>query len=429
VHRAAQTAVLVVAATAALVAAGPASAQISTITAINRARESTAAAHAPQAPGIARVTGSYDTAGVLSIDVAFRHPLTALQASHQYAWTVLLSLGTAVSATDPRAGCRTTLAAEIGIADGLASTVTTTGAPAIPVSASVSASGARIAVGSPAIAGRSVACLTALMVGRVHASATAPGARIDANCGCTYVATVTDRLRDGSGDPVAWFDGLRPAPQGPPIAGPTGRVAWIATVVVPTTARRRPGAGGAPIAHVAAASTVDGGPQALLVLAARRDAAGALWLDVRLPIRPNTANGWIPADDATLATTPWRIVVSLRARTLTILRAGHRIARIRVVIGKPATPTPRGLFAVAAIVRQVNPNGFLGPYALHLTAHSNVLDNFGGGPGRVAIHGRGGASLRDPLGSARSHGCVRITSSWVAYLAARVPRGTPVLVG
>ena len=82
VHRAARTAVLVVAATVALVAAGTASAQISTITAINRARESTAAAHAPQAPGIARVTGSYDTAGVLSIDVAFRHPLTALQASH-----------------------------------------------------------------------------------------------------------------------------------------------------------------------------------------------------------------------------------------------------------------------------------------------------------------------------------------------------------
>ena len=99
------------------------------------------------------------------------------------------------------------------------------------------------------------------------------------------------------------------------------------------------------------------------------------------------------------------------------------------MIGKPATPTPRGLFAVAAIVPQTDPNGFLGPDALHLTAHSNVLDNYGGGPGRVAIHGRSGASLADPLGSARSHGCVRIDNNWVTYLAAHVPRGTPVLIG
>ena len=272
------------------------------------------------------MSGSYDTAGVLSLAVAFRHPLTTLHASQQYAWTIALELGSAVSATDPRAGCRTSLTAEIGIGDGLASTVTPAGSPAIPVGASISATGARLAIGSSALAGRSVACLTALMVGRVRVSAATPGARIDTTCGRAYVDTIADRLRDATGDPVAWFDGLRPAPQGPPIAGPTARVAWIATVVVPTTARRRPDAG-ATVAHVSTASTIDGGPQALLVLAARRDATGALWLDVRLPIRPNTANGWIPADDATLAPTPWRIVVSLRARTLTILRAGHRIAR------------------------------------------------------------------------------------------------------
>ena len=65
---------------------------------------------------------------------------------------------------------------------------------------------------------------------------------------------------------------------------------------------------------------------------------------------------------------------------------------------------------------------------LHLTAHSNVLEDYGGDPGRVAIHGRGGASLRDPLGSARSHGCIRIDNRWIRWMARTLRPGTRVLV-
>jgi lipoprotein-anchoring transpeptidase ErfK/SrfK len=43
-------------------------------------------------------------------------------------------------------------------------------------------------------------------------------------------------------------------------------------------------------------------------------------------------------------------------------------------------------------------------------------------------YGGGGASLGDPLGSARSHGCVRITNRAVAWLARRVRLGTPVQI-
>ncbi|MGB0119870.1 MAG: L,D-transpeptidase [Solirubrobacterales bacterium] len=100
----------------------------------------------------------------------------------------------------------------------------------------------------------------------------------------------------------------------------------------------------------------------------------------------------------------------------------------RAVAGAPATPTPRGLFAIYERVRQPDPSGFLGPFALHLTAHSNVLDNYGGGPGRVAIHGRGAESLADPLGSARSHGCIRIGNGRIVAMAKMLPLGTPVLV-
>ena len=57
-----------------------------------------------------------------------------------------------------------------------------------------------------------------------------------------------------------------------------------------------------------------------------------------------------------------------------------------------------------------------------------MLEDYGGGPGRVAIHGRAGASLLDPLGTARSHGCIRIDNVHVSWMASHLPVGTPVQV-
>ena len=57
-----------------------------------------------------------------------------------------------------------------------------------------------------------------------------------------------------------------------------------------------------------------------------------------------------------------------------------------------------------------------------------MLDDYGGGPGRVAIHGRGGSSLADPLGSARSHGCIRVDNAAVRLLARVLAPGVPVVV-
>jgi lipoprotein-anchoring transpeptidase ErfK/SrfK len=59
-----------------------------------------------------------------------------------------------------------------------------------------------------------------------------------------------------------------------------------------------------------------------------------------------------------------------------------------------------------------------------------VLARYDGGDGRVALHGRGGASLRDPLGSARSHGCVRLENTAIDWLVRAISSarlaGTPV---
>jgi lipoprotein-anchoring transpeptidase ErfK/SrfK len=102
-----------------------------------------------------------------------------------------------------------------------------------------------------------------------------------------------------------------------------------------------------------------------------------------------------------------------------------------VVVGAPSTPTPRGLFAVAGVWKS-RPGSFVGSWVLALTAHSDVLQHFDGGDGRVALHGRGGASLLDPLGTAASHGCVRLANRAISWLVREIGRarlpGTPVAI-
>ena len=170
---------------------------------------------------------------------------------------------------------------------------------------------------------------------------------------------------------------------------------------------------------------------ALLVLRAAPDREGRCWLRVRLPARPNNASAWVSADRVLPRPTRWRIVVAPGARTISVYHEGDLRRRFRVVVGMPGTPTPRGLFSIVDVWRW-NPADFLGSYILPLTAHSNVLQEFGGGDGRVGIHGRGGASLLDPLGSARSHGCIRLSNKAVNWIVRKVGAhglpGVPVRV-
>ena len=219
--------------------------------------------------------------------------------------------------------------------------------------------------------------------------------------------------------------GAPAAARGADPLSPTARSAHLAQVVFPTQVRSRPGAGDRG-ERLRTEARWGGGPVRLLVLRSGRDDRERRWVRVRLPDRPNDRAGWILADHTRITTTPWRVVVSTRRRTVTVRRAGTLVRRFRAVVGASGTPTPRGRFAISERIRQ--PPGVLGPWALHLTAHSDVLDDYGGGKGRVAIHGRSGALLADPLGSARSHGCVRVDNAQIAWLAQRAVEGTPVQI-
>lgn len=163
----------------------------------------------------------------------------------------------------------------------------------------------------------------------------------------------------------------------------------------------------------------------LRVMSTKTDAQGRDWYQVLLPTRPNGSTGWVRADRVHTRWTSYRIQVSTRTRKLQLLQDDRVVLRTRVVVGKPSTPTPAGNFAIYA--RYSARGTPLAPRVMELTAHSNVLHEYSGGPGRIAIHGMAGPLLA-PVGTALSHGCIRVAARPLNRLARLVPLGTPVRV-
>ncbi len=154
-------------------------------------------------------------------------------------------------------------------------------------------------------------------------------------------------------------------------------------------------------------------------------ADGVRWLQVMLPGRPNSSKGWITEHATRGVLTEWHIVVNLGARRIKVYREGHVMRTLRAVVGKPSTPTPTGQFFVEETLRMSagEPGG---PFALALSARSNALQEFEGGPGQIALHGRD--NLGGTLGAAESHGCVRLATADIDWLSTRIGPGTPVTI-
>lgn len=110
---------------------------------------------------------------------------------------------------------------------------------------------------------------------------------------------------------------------------------------------------------------------------------------------------------------------------MTVYDQGRPVRVFKAVVGKAATPTPRGKFFVEEAVR-MRPGDVGAAFALALSARSSVLRQFGGGPGQIALHGR--TNVGGVLGSAVSHGCVRLASAAIRWLAYRIGPGVPVTI-
>jgi lipoprotein-anchoring transpeptidase ErfK/SrfK len=150
------------------------------------------------------------------------------------------------------------------------------------------------------------------------------------------------------------------------------------------------------------------------------------WLHALLPIRPNGTSGWVRDTDVTLGNSPYKITVDLAQHHLWLTKDGQPVIDSAVVIGRPNTPTPTGTFYITDPVDlRSSPNGAYGAFALGLSGFSNVLFEFNGGPGQIAIHG---TPNPDQLGQDISNGCVRVPNDVIVQIAAQAPLGTPVVI-
>ncbi len=238
----------------------------------------------------------------------------------------------------------------------------------------------------------------------------------------------------------ARFPGLRPGIAGlaaaaallgpadalaaPAATAPTGAHPYV-ILLHSRVARTEPTVTAPRVENVAARRPLTGVRTVLPVLAERRDGEGRAWAQVRLPGRPNQHTGWIRTTQTRRGTTGWQLTVDLSAREVTATFAGRTVRRFRAIVGAPSTPTPRGSYFVEESVALAGTDAGA-PYALATSARSQVFQEFAGGPGQIALHGTG--NLPGRLGTASSHGCLRLSPGAITWLARRVGRGVPLLI-
>jgi lipoprotein-anchoring transpeptidase ErfK/SrfK len=152
-------------------------------------------------------------------------------------------------------------------------------------------------------------------------------------------------------------------------------------------------------------------------------ANGTEWVKVRVVRRPRDVDTWIPAWATRHRWIRWHLVADLSSRKMRVYRAGELVKHFRVVVGAPGTPTPAGHFYIVDHMRLHN-NWAHGVWALATSAYSAKLKHFDGGNGVVALHGRGFLTAR--VGTAASHGCIRLNDRDVAWMAKHIPNGTRI---
>jgi lipoprotein-anchoring transpeptidase ErfK/SrfK len=199
----------------------------------------------------------------------------------------------------------------------------------------------------------------------------------------------------------------------------------LAILLKPHTVRSAPRPRAARVASVRAWRPITGGQTVLPVIGHSTTTGGVHWLKVRVPGRPNGRKGWVAQRGTVLTTTSWHVVARTSSRRVRVYRRGRLVRSFAAIMGKRSTPTPHGKFFVEESVRML-PGSAGAPFALALSARSNALQEFEGGPGQIAMHGV--ANLGGTLGTSISHGCVRLANRSIRWMAARISPGAPVTI-
>jgi len=190
-------------------------------------------------------------------------------------------------------------------------------------------------------------------------------------------------------------------------------------------ARTKPNAQAGRIEYVSSRRPLTRARTVLPVLRRAGGSAGHSWALVGLPGRPNGHRGWISTHRTRGTSTEWHIRVKLSARQVTVYHDGRVRRRFPAVVGKPSTPTPKGEFFVEEALALSSYDAG-GPFALATSARSRVLHEFEGGPGQIGIHGTD--NLSGSPGTAVSHGCIRLDTHAITWMARRIGSGVPLTI-
>jgi lipoprotein-anchoring transpeptidase ErfK/SrfK len=156
----------------------------------------------------------------------------------------------------------------------------------------------------------------------------------------------------------------------------------------------------------------------------RVERAGALWVEVGLPVLPNGSTGWIQRKAiggyGFLAT---RLEISLEQLSATLYDGDRRIFTARIGVGRAKWPTPTGRFVIRNKLTKYAGKTY-GPVAFGTSARSAVLTDWPAG-GFVGIHGTDEPRL---IPGRISHGCIRLRNGDILRLSRLMPVGTPVTI-
>jgi lipoprotein-anchoring transpeptidase ErfK/SrfK len=147
---------------------------------------------------------------------------------------------------------------------------------------------------------------------------------------------------------------------------------------------------------------------------------------VATPARPNGATGYIQKSQVVTYVTPFRIDIELNPRTLKVYECGNEIMSTKIAVGKSSAPTPIGSFFLVDLLRPPRgSNGPYGPFAFGISGFSNVYQSYGGGDGRVGIHGTNAPAS---IGTAVTDGCIRVDNAMITKMAKTLYLGSPVTI-
>lgn len=145
---------------------------------------------------------------------------------------------------------------------------------------------------------------------------------------------------------------------------------------------------------------------------------------VPIPYRGNSGTGWIRLHGLHRSHTSVKVVADLSRRQIRVERAGRVILRMPAAIGRPATPTPTGMYFVTDRV-PFGAGSYYGTFAFGISGIQTHLPAGWSGGSQLAIHGTNNPGS---IGLAASAGCLRVSEKSLAVLKPLLQLGTPVII-